>query len=282
MNDVRDRILFVDDQAEITQLLERQIGATYDVVFAGSGAAALAALDTQGPFAVVVADYAMPNMDGVTLLAEVRRRAPDTVLLMLTAFAELDIAVAALHEGHIYRFLRKPWEKFELERALAEALDHHHLVASEKRLRVALASANTALDAKVRELDQTNQLLEYWVEFSPAVLYSADVLDGAVPRLTYVSKNFVRLCGHERTSVIVDPTLWQQLMDPAEAETHRVRLQHFVQGTTSEFVARYAITHRSGERRRILDSVRCIRNPQGRPLELVGAWVDLSTLPPGN
>lgn len=279
MSELRDRILFVDDQAEITQLLARQIGSTYDVVFAGSGAAALAALDTEGPFAVVVADYSMPNMDGVTLLAEVKRRAPDTVLIMLTAFAEIDVAVAALHEGHIYRFLRKPWEKFELERALADALDHHHLVASEKRLRAALAGANAALDAKVRELDQTNQLLEYWVEFSPAVLYSADVLDGAAPRLTYVSKNFVRLCGHERTSVIVDPTLWQRLIDPAEAEAQRVRLQQFVASTASEFVASYTITHRTGEQRRILDSVRCIRNPQGRALELVGAWLDLSALP---
>jgi response regulator RpfG family c-di-GMP phosphodiesterase len=102
----------------------------------------------------------MPNMDGVTLLAEIRRRAPDTVLIMLTAFAELDIAAAARHEGHIFRFMRKRWGKFVQERALAEALEHQHLVASEKRLQAALAGANAALDAKVRELDQTNQLLE--------------------------------------------------------------------------------------------------------------------------
>jgi len=275
MSEHHERVLFVDDQPEIIELIRRHVGAQYDCVYAESGAAALNLLDTEGPFAAVVADYSMPNMDGVTLLAEVQRRSPDTVPIMLTAFADLDIAIAALHQGNIFRFLRKPWDRVELDRALSNALDHHHLVQSERRLRQELADANRALDAKVRELDELNRLLEYWVEFSPAVLYSADCSDDD-PVLTYVSKNFTRLSGHERTEVIVDPALWDQAVHPDDAPERARRLREFAQSRAAEHSLTYRVRHRNGSYRTILEAVRCIRNPQGKALELVGAWLDIS------
>ena len=275
MSEHDERVLFVDDQPEIIELIKRHVGNTYDCVYADSGAAALSLLDSAVPFAVVVADYSMPNMDGVTLLAEIHRRSPDTVPLMLTAFGDIDIAIAALHEGNIYRFLRKPWERSELDRALSNALDHYHLVKSERRLRQELANANRALDAKVRELDELNQLLEYWVEFSPAVLYSADC-DGGTPTLTYVSKNFARLIGHERTDIIVEPGLWAQAVHPDDAPERERRVREFVLSRAAEHSLTYRIRHHNGAYRTILESMRCIRNPQGKALELVGAWLDIS------
>lgn len=275
MSGQNERVLFVDDQPEIIELIRRHVGGHYDCVYADSGAAALSLLDTEGPFAAVVADYSMPNMDGVTLLAEIKRRSPDTVPLMLTAFADLDIAVAALHQGNIFRFLRKPWDRSDLDRALSNALDHYHLVQSERRLRQELAEANRALDAKVKELDELNQLLEYWVEFSPAVLYSADC-SGDAPRLTYVSKNFARLSGRERTEVIVEPALWDRAVHPEDASERTRRLQDFVRSRAAEHSLTYRIRHHNGAYRTILEAIRCIRNPQGKPLELVGCWLDIS------
>ncbi|MCC7123173.1 MAG: response regulator [Gammaproteobacteria bacterium] len=275
MSEPSERILFVDDQQEIIALIRRHVGTQYDCVYAESGAAALGLLDTAGPFAVVVADYSMPNMDGVTLLAEIRRRAPDTVPIMLTAFADLDIAIAALHEGNIFRFLRKPWDRHDLDRALSNALDHFHLVQSERRLRQQLADANHTLDTKVKELDELNRLLEYWVEFSPAVLYSADCGADA-PRLTYVSKNFARLSGRERTEVIVDPALWERAIHPEDAPERARRLHDFVHGRAVEHALTYRIRHHNGAYRTILEAIRCIRNPQGKALELVGCWLDIS------
>jgi len=270
-----ERVLFVDDQPEIIELIRRHVGSAYDCVFAESGAEALALLDTSGPFAVVVADYSMPNMDGITLLAEIRRRSPDTVPIMLTAFGDIDIAIAALHQGNIFRFLRKPWERSELDRALSNALDHYHLVQSERRLRQDLAEANRALDAKVRELDELNRLLEYWVEFSPAVLFSADCEQGTAV-LTYVSKNFARLLGYERTDIIVDPALWEQAVHPEDAAERTRRVHEFIDGRTAEQTISYRIRDRSGAYRTVLEAMRCIRNPQGKALELVGAWLDVS------
>ena len=116
MNQPNERVLCVDDQSEIIDLLERHLRGTYDCAFATSGAEALNCIDAEGPFAAVIADYSMPNMDGITLLAEIRNRSPDTIPIMLTAYADIDVAVAALHQGNIFRFLRKPWESDELKR----------------------------------------------------------------------------------------------------------------------------------------------------------------------
>jgi DNA-binding NtrC family response regulator len=137
-----ERILCVDDQSEITTLLERHLSDSYECVFADSGAQALNIIDSDGPFAAVVADYSMPNMDGITLLTEIRTRSPDTVPIMLTAYGDIDVAIAALHEGNIFRFLRKPWESDKLKRAISDALDLYHLITNERRLRNELAAAN--------------------------------------------------------------------------------------------------------------------------------------------
>jgi len=275
MNQPTERVLCVDDQLEIIDLLKRHLSDSYNCAFATSGAEALNLIETQGPFAVIIADYSMPNMDGITLLAEIHNRAPDTVPIMLTAYGDIDVAVAALHQGNIFRFLRKPWEADELKRAISDALDLYHLVANERRLRNELASANAELDTKVKELDETNQLLEYWVEFSPAVLYSLTCEDDKL-RPTYVSKNFARLTGHERTAMIVDPEFWPRNVHTEDRSKFDAAVAQLLAGTTSEQTIEYRIQHRSGDYRPIVDSMRVIRNSEGRPLEIVGAWLDLS------
>ncbi len=275
MTQTSEKILCVDDQPEIIDLLGRHLHDSYDCHFAGSGAEALSAIDAAGPFAVVVADYSMPNMDGITLLGEIRKRSPDTVPLMLTAFGVIDIAVAALHQGNIFRFLRKPWESDELKRAISDALDHYHLIANERRLRHELAAANAELDARLKELDETTRLLEYWVEFSPAVLYSLTI-DGDKAHPSYVSKNFSRLTGHERTAFVIEPGFWGEHIHPDDRSHYLTTLAQLIEGDIIEQMLEYRILHAAGEPRRILDAMRVIRNHAGKPLEVVGAWLDAS------
>ncbi len=275
MNQPNERVLCVDDQSEIIDLLERHLRGSYDCAFATSGAEALNCIDAEGPFAAVIADYSMPNMDGITLLAEIRKRSPDTIPIMLTAYADIDVAVAALHQGNIFRFLRKPWESDELKRAIADALDLNHLITSERRLRNELAKANEELDTKVTELDEKNQLLEYWVEFSPAVLYSFTFEEDKL-RPSYVSKNFARLTGHERTAIIVDPDFWAENVHPDDRATFDAAIAELFDSADADQTIEYRFKHKSGVYRNVVDSMRVIRNSDGHPLEIVGAWLDLS------
>ncbi len=76
----------------------------------------------------------MPGMDGVQFLQEARRRAPDSVRIMLTGNADQQTATDAVNEGHIFRFLSKPCLPEELARALAAGLEQYRLITAEKEL----------------------------------------------------------------------------------------------------------------------------------------------------
>ena len=275
MIDVSQKILCVDDQKEILDLLIKQLGGNYESAFVINSEEALAVLDDEGPFAVVVADYEMPDMNGVELLKEVNLRSPDTVPMMLTSHNEVDVAVAALHEGNIFRFIRKPWDGKHLRSCIDDALEQYRLIVTERQLTIELEDANEDLEKKVAQLNELNHLLEYWVEFSPAVIYSAAVeQDGLKP--TYVSKNFSRLSGYERTELIVDPGFWMNHVHPDDAASTHDQLEQGMADGTNELVREYRFRHRDGEYRWIYDSFRVIGDQGGQPLEIVGAWVDIS------
>ncbi|MGE0485375.1 MAG: response regulator [Gammaproteobacteria bacterium] len=265
----------MDDEAECARLLERQLGGRFDCVTVGDARAALAALEHDGPFAVVVSDYDMPGIKGTELLREVKTRFPQTAGILLTAVAELDLAVSALNEGAVFRFVRKPWTADEIQVAVQDAAAYAELVANERRLRDQLAIANAELDEKVQDLDEANQLLEYWVEFSPAILYSFS-WDGAELRASYIGKNFLRLSGHERTTAVIDPGFWSGLMPAADRARYQALVGELLEGERLHGVVEYTIRHRDGNPVRVLDSMRAVHDGDGHTLEIVGAWLDIS------
>lgn len=153
MSNSNRQVLLVDDETNLLEGLKRQLRKKYVVSTACSGPAGLEVLASKGPFAVVVSDYNMPGMNGAAFLAEVHRRAPETVAVMLTGRPELSVAVSALHEGHIFRFLHKPCSLEMLERALDEALEQHRLIHSERILTAELNAKNEELRALNEDLE---------------------------------------------------------------------------------------------------------------------------------
>jgi CheY-like chemotaxis protein len=118
----------------VQQGIRRLLFKSFEVVAVESGAAALALLEHDDDFAVVVSDMRMPNMNGAELLAEIRRLKPDLTRLLLTGHADLDAAIAAVNRGQIFRFLTKPCPPEELAAALHDAVAQHRLVTSERVL----------------------------------------------------------------------------------------------------------------------------------------------------
>ena len=119
----RPRLLLVDDERQVLDGLALHLCRKYDVVARTSGAAALEALDQRVAFSAVISDLRMPNMSGVELLAEVRIRAPETARVLLTGYADLTSAIAAVNDAGVHRFLTKPCPPAEVARALTEALE---------------------------------------------------------------------------------------------------------------------------------------------------------------
>lgn len=111
-------ILTVDDDplvsAAISRDLSLQYGADYRVISAQSGAQALAVLTTLAlrdeQVALIVADQRMPQMTGIEMLAQAGAHAPDAKLLLLTAYADTDVAITAINEIGLDYYLLKPWD----------------------------------------------------------------------------------------------------------------------------------------------------------------------------
>lgn len=130
----RLRVLCVDDEPAVLEGIEPHLRKAYVLRFATSGEQALAMLDKEGPFAIVLSDMRMPGMNGASLLAQVRRNAPHTVRLLLTGQTDMESAVAAVNEGQIFRFLTKPCPPEQLVRVFAAAAEQHQLLTAEREL----------------------------------------------------------------------------------------------------------------------------------------------------
>ncbi len=129
-----EKILFVDDEPAALDGYRRLLHRTFDVDTALGAAEALVKVAEAGPYAVVISDMRMPEMDGAAFLAMVRDVAPDTVRMAITGYADLETAGRAINEGNIFRFLTKPCEKPNLVANLNAALEQHRLINAEKEL----------------------------------------------------------------------------------------------------------------------------------------------------
>ncbi|OQW77555.1 MAG: hypothetical protein BVN35_05395 [Proteobacteria bacterium ST_bin11] len=152
--EISQKILFVDDEALLLEGLKRQFRREFDIEVAQGGEAALALMAESAPFAVVVSDYNMPVMDGIAFLNQIYNLYPQTVLMMLTGRAELNIAVNALHDAHISRFLNKPCPKEVLVETLNDGLEQYRLRMSEHILQAQLQQTNQQLNALNNHLEE--------------------------------------------------------------------------------------------------------------------------------
>jgi response regulator RpfG family c-di-GMP phosphodiesterase len=127
-----DRILFVDDEANVLAGYQRQLRQQFTVETALGGQPGLELVTQHGPYAVVVADMRMPKMDGIQFLSEVRQVAPNTVRMILTGQADLLSAIDAVNSGQIFRFLTKPCPPETLNQALRAGLGQYRLILAER------------------------------------------------------------------------------------------------------------------------------------------------------
>jgi putative two-component system response regulator len=121
-------VLFVDDEPSILRSVERTFhDSGLRILTAGSAEQALK-IFAQEKIEVIVSDNRMPGMSGIDLLTRVRALSPDTVRVMMTAFADLQTAVAAINKSEAFRFVTKPWNNEELIGVINEGLVRYRVV----------------------------------------------------------------------------------------------------------------------------------------------------------
>jgi DNA-binding NtrC family response regulator len=129
------RILVVDDDQSSRELLARILTtAGHRVTALSDGREAVAALDTGEPPDLVVSDIRMAEMDGLQVIDAFRDRAPDTPVILVTAFGNIDGAVEAIRRGAA-DYLSKPYDVDAIQIVVARALQHRALAMENRALR---------------------------------------------------------------------------------------------------------------------------------------------------
>jgi response regulator RpfG family c-di-GMP phosphodiesterase len=128
------RVLLVDDEPHVLDGLRRLLRAEFAVETAAGPAMALDRIRDAGPYAVLLSDFQMPQMNGAQFLTAARAVSPDTSRILLTGQADLAGAAAVVNEGGILRLLLKPAGREDLLLALRAGVEQYRLVTAERDL----------------------------------------------------------------------------------------------------------------------------------------------------
>ncbi|MBI4616812.1 MAG: sigma-54-dependent Fis family transcriptional regulator [Planctomycetes bacterium] len=155
---MRGRILVVEDDRLKRLTLEKQLGdADHSVVSCDNAFAAIAAVE-EGPFDVVLTDLRMPGMDGVSLLKRVREIAPETHVIVMTAYGSIQNAVEAIHAG-ASDYVTKPFTFEEIDLKIQRLVEHSQTVREVQELRARL-SDRYSLDRMIAQSKSMREVFD--------------------------------------------------------------------------------------------------------------------------
>ena len=146
-------VLIVDDRDNVLKMMRDVLGDRFEVVTCGSGAEALERFRTE-PVDLVVSDIRLPEMSGMDILRTVKEKWPETEVVLMTAYAEVEQAVDALKTG-AYDYVIKPFEPDEMVLTLEKALERKQLrertAALEKEIQTRYGFANIVGESEAME-----------------------------------------------------------------------------------------------------------------------------------
>jgi len=152
---VSPRILIVDDEVEITEILADLLSEEYACLRAASAEEALAHLH-QSEFQLVISDITMPGMSGLDMIPHIKALTPDTVVVMISGMQTVESAIGALRLG-AFDYLMKPFDLRQVEAVVKRALEHHELVVAKQRYENHLEEL---VEQRTVELDKALNSLE--------------------------------------------------------------------------------------------------------------------------
>jgi len=168
------RILIVDDEERICQSLTALLNREgYTIESVTDGEAAVSKIDTT-PYDVILSDIKMPKADGMTVLKKARAKDPEALVVLMTGYASLESAMAAVSAG-AYEYILKPVDIEDLKRLIKRAVDKREVDMAKRTLMVELSEANQRLK---REISQKEALYQAALSFS-----SSEKLDDLLERI---------------------------------------------------------------------------------------------------
>lgn len=162
----RPCLLVVDDEPEVCDSVYHLLRRDYDVLRAGSADDAVE-LMARNEVHIIMTDQRMPHVTGVEMLQKIKAEHPEAIRILFTGYADIQSVIAAINQGHVYRYLSKPWQPEDLEAAVNDAAaEYGRIVERAKRLgecltRVAqLESVVAQLHERLTRLEHENERLK--------------------------------------------------------------------------------------------------------------------------
>jgi signal transduction histidine kinase len=146
--DKKIRVLYIDDERNNLLSFQATFRRMYQVFTASSAAEGMGILNKE-KLHVIIADQRMPQSTGVEFFQIVRTSHPDPVRILLTGYTDAEAIIDAINKGEIYRYIKKPWDEYELQNAIQNAFE--------------IYTTRLQLKHKVFELEKTNDELNRFV-----------------------------------------------------------------------------------------------------------------------
>lgn len=150
-------LLVVDDEADVCDSVHDLLRRQFNVLKARSAQEGYKLL-RENEVHIIMTDQRMPQITGVELLANARRGHPYAVRMLFTGYADLEAIIAAINQGHIFQFLKKPWQPEELEAAVRSAAEEYDRLVEQseqiERLRGELQQLRDRLVALEQEVQR--------------------------------------------------------------------------------------------------------------------------------
>jgi response regulator RpfG family c-di-GMP phosphodiesterase len=154
----RHCVLVIDDERDVCDSVHDLLRREFRVLKANCAEEGYRLMQEEEVH-IVMSDQRMPQITGIELLTKLKARHPQAIRMLFTGFADLDSIIAAINQGHIFQFLKKPWPPEELLAAVRQAaleydrletlaIEREHLIEEVTELKDRV----TALETEVRRL----------------------------------------------------------------------------------------------------------------------------------
>jgi PAS domain S-box-containing protein len=215
---ISKRILLVDDEQGILDGIKRQLRGLFEIDTALGGCDGLEQIALSGPYAVVISDLRMAGMNGHEFIEQVGTVSPDTVCVMLTGYGDMNVAVRAVNEGRIFKFLSKPCDKETITQTITEALEQYRHLATTK-----------------------------------TYTYSAEIVDSQVT-WKHLSQGCMSVTGYSNEEIVTDNTLWMSMVIPEHRSIAMTAVKRVIAGDENGPVE-FQIKKRDGTIRWVRDTI---------------------------
>lgn len=145
-------LLIVDDEPNVCDSVHDLLRREFRVLKAHSADEGCRLMQ-QEEVHIVMSDQRMPQISGVELLTKVKSRYPQAIRMLFTGFADLESVIAAINQGHIFQFVRKPWQPEELQMAVRHAAAEYDRLETIAREREQLLDEINGLKNRLSALE---------------------------------------------------------------------------------------------------------------------------------